>query len=160
MVVVLGDARGELDRDPLLVHTLLGLDLADQVAELAVQGAAAAPAAGQVDCAIGPVLGIPHEAAQAMVERPLAEIPGAPLLHDVALDYDDVVFFIDVVLDSLNPLGQGHFSRFQNSDTIDIRVVSPSHIGKTISCHPTNLADPDGLRASLLHDVVLDYDPE
>lgn len=98
VVVVLRDAGGQLHDDPILLNTLLGFDLVNQIAEFSVQWSAAASATGQVQRSVGPVGGVAGESTGPLMKGLLAEVPGTALLHQMALNDGNIRFFLHVSL--------------------------------------------------------------
>jgi hypothetical protein len=98
VVIVLRDARGELNHDPVSFDPLFGFDFVYKATEFAVKRAAAATATRQVKCTVGFVGRIVHETAGTFVKRLLAGVSGTPLFHEVALHDCDVVFLFHFIL--------------------------------------------------------------
>ena len=102
VVVVLRDTGGQLYDDPILLDPLFVFYLVNQIAQFSIQWLAATSAAGQVQRSVGPAGVVSGESSGTLMKSLLAEIPGAPLLHKMALNDGNIVFFLHVSLSIKN----------------------------------------------------------
>lgn len=93
VVVVFGNAGGQLDDDFVFVNALFLFERAFEERELAVQCPAAASAAGEVDHAVVFIRRVIGKPAGAFMKRLFAQIAGAAFFDNMTLNNDDVFFF-------------------------------------------------------------------
>ena len=99
MIVVLGDARGKVNHDVLLLDLFFLQNHSGEIVQLPHDRPPAASAAGHVEGSVLFVFRVVGESSIALMKRLFTQIAGASFHHDVALnDYDVLLVHIHSVL--------------------------------------------------------------